>query len=737
MSIDRGHGIATSSVLADSYDLDGIIAKYEQFADTYLGHKAVEPTTDDDGDALIVGALYFNTVDNELRVYDGTDWQAVYAGALKVNNFTGDGTTVAFTMSTAPNNENSTQVYIDGVYQQKDTYTTVGAVLTFSEAPPTSAGIEVMIISSFEVSTADAQNVTYNQGGTGASSRTVENKLQESVSVKDFGAVGDGVTDDTAAIQAAIDTGAKVVHIPEGTYKIDGGINPLSDQTIYGSRCTLMVYSSSYVDNLSFGINVSNRDNVTIEGITLDVSNCSPTGSDYVYAIFITSTSTSTYNKNFIVTECSIIGNNTTHVFGIQVLDTVENTTISNCNITNIYSSAIAVEKSWEATVTRKIPKDTTIRECYIESLSSATTNALLWLSGFENINVVNNTFRSSAQETIKVYVNDTSIGYNGCTISGNSFYLVTDEIAYTTAIQAMGRSYIDLTTDTSSKGLVVSNNIFTADQDYAAGVAGKDVCAIANTVIDNANILHNTIVNYSVPISISNNHSTLSLTDGVHYTTYNSSYGGSAFVTTAGAFETNIVVNNNINGANSKGTFESNGITDNGGSPVVLISGGNDVSLGGATANQISAGTAKGYALTSNGISRFSTNITGSWPVIKIYNGNGEVGSITTVGSSTSYNTSSDYRLKEDELPMEGSVLRLKQLKPINFAWKIDGVRTDGFFAHDLQEVVPEAATGSKDAVDAEGNPDYQGIDQSKLVPLLVAALQEAITRIETLENA
>ena len=237
MSIDRGHGIATSSVLADSYDLDGIIAKYEQFADTYLGHKAVEPTTDDDGDALIVGALYFNTVDNELRVYDGTDWQAVYAGALKVNNFTGDGATIAYTLTTAPNNENSTQVYIDGVYQQKDTYTTVGAVLTFSEAPPTSAGIEVMIISSFEVSTAEAQNVTYTQGGTGSVSRTVENKLQESVSVKDFGAVGDGVTDDTTAIQAALDSGEKNILLPTGTYKTTSVLNRPSQVRFYGDGC--------------------------------------------------------------------------------------------------------------------------------------------------------------------------------------------------------------------------------------------------------------------------------------------------------------------------------------------------------------------------------------------------------------------------------------------------------------------------------------------------------------------
>jgi hypothetical protein len=179
--------------------------------------------------------------------------------------------------------------------------------------------------------------------------------------------------------------------------------------------------------------------------------------------------------------------------------------------------------------------------------------------------------------------------------------------------------------------------------------------------------------------------------------------------------------------------------------------------------------------------------------------NGGTNVGSITYTNTATSYVTSSDYRLKEDDVPMTGATERVKALRPINFAWKADGSRVDGFLAHEAQEVVPECVTGTKDAMrdeeyevtpavyedvitpaveavaavlDADGLviteaveavaettesvlvteavmgtrsvPDYQGIDQSKLVPLLTAALQEAITkiedlttRLETLENA
>jgi hypothetical protein len=189
----------------------------------------------------------------------------------------------------------------------------------------------------------------------------------------------------------------------------------------------------------------------------------------------------------------------------------------------------------------------------------------------------------------------------------------------------------------------------------------------------------------------------------------------------------------------------------------------------------QVDAGSGNARYTNLNGGSTFD---------IFRFNG-GLVGSITTSGTSTSYNTSSDYRLKEDYAPMTGATERVKALRPINFAWKSDGSRVDGFFAHELAEVVPEAATGAKDAmIDEEYEvtpavyedvttpaaeavlgedgvviteaveestesvlvaeavtgtrsvPDYQGIDQSKLVPLLTATIQELIARIEALEG-
>jgi len=213
------------------------------------------------------------------------------------------------------------------------------------------------------------------------------------------------------------------------------------------------------------------------------------------------------------------------------------------------------------------------------------------------------------------------------------------------------------------------------------------------------------------------------------------------------------------------------NGTTINGGLDLGLANTQwRDLYLSG-TAN-VGAITVDGGSLGNTGITNCDVQITrdrssniglravSNGEVMRFVHTSTDVGSIDITTSATSYNTSSDYRLKEDVQPMSGATDRLKELKPVNFAWKADGSRVDGFLAHEAQEVVPESVTGSKDAMqteeyevtpavtDEEGNvtteavmgerevPDYQGIDQSKLVPLLVATIQELEARITQLEN-
>ena len=111
-------------------------------------------------------------------------------------------------------------------------------------------------------------------------------------------------------------------------------------------------------------------------------------------------------------------------------------------------------------------------------------------------------------------------------------------------------------------------------------------------------------------------------------------------------------------------------------------------------------------------------------------------VGTIVTSASATAYNTSSDYRLKETIAPMTGALAKVAALKPVTYKWKVDGADAEGFIAHELAEVCPNAVTGAKDAVDADGNPQYQGIDTSFLVATLTAAIQELTARVAALET-
>ena len=176
------------------------------------------------------------------------------------------------------------------------------------------------------------------------------------------------------------------------------------------------------------------------------------------------------------------------------------------------------------------------------------------------------------------------------------------------------------------------------------------------------------------------------------------------------------------------------------------FTSGGGGIKLGAATATR-----------------EFSADNTGARQQIGFHNPNGEVGSIFTSGSATTFSTSSDYRLKENVVALSNAITRVKTLAPKRFNFIADANTTfDGFLAHEAQAVVPEAVIGTHNEVetwtqqqiddgdapdgtsagdnklDDDGNtiPVMQGIDHSKLVPLLTGALQEAITKIETLET-
>jgi hypothetical protein len=168
-------------------------------------------------------------------------------------------------------------------------------------------------------------------------------------------------------------------------------------------------------------------------------------------------------------------------------------------------------------------------------------------------------------------------------------------------------------------------------------------------------------------------------------------------------------------------------------------------LSHGTTTDNPGDANTNTGFAVLANGKYFFSCasdgghiNRNNAGYVLHSRFEGAHKGGVYVNSTNTSFQTSSDYRLKENIVNLDGAITRIKELAPRRFNFINEpGTTVDGFIAHEAVTVVPEAVTGTKDEVDSNGDPVYQGIDNGKLVPLLTAALQEAIAKIETLEAA
>jgi hypothetical protein len=151
------------------------------------------------------------------------------------------------------------------------------------------------------------------------------------------------------------------------------------------------------------------------------------------------------------------------------------------------------------------------------------------------------------------------------------------------------------------------------------------------------------------------------------------------------------------------------------------------------------SANTTTGLTLGPGGGINFVVNgstgyAAGFYTSNSVFN---NAGYIYLSGTSTTYSTSSDYRLKENIAPMTGALATIAKLKPVTYTWKADGSDGQGFIAHELQAVMPECVVGEKDAVNEDGSIKSQGIDTSFLVATLTAAIQELKAEIDLLKGS
>jgi hypothetical protein len=366
--------------------------------------------------------------------------------------------------------------------------------------------------------------------------------------------------------------------------------------------------------------------------------------------------------------------------------------------------------------------------------------------SGITSSEILDGTITDSDVNTAKIVVKDASGNVDVASNSGNNLqFKITNTFGsgsawYMNAYGADGNLYIGDTTDrltltgAGNMGLGVtpesgwhSTQFDVLQIGYGAAISAYTATATVKCISLSSNV-------YSTLGSALNGHKYIDNEEATLYHQY------------AGQHHFRVAPSGTADAAISWTTAMT--IDNDGG---VLVHRTSQSSGNNGVAFQVDAnGTVLDCETTYSGFDQFRFKYSGS-----------EVGSITISTSSTAYNTSSDYRLKENVVPMSGSIDRLKELKPSRFNFIADADKTvDGFLAHEAQAIVPECVTGEKDAMkmedyevtpavkDDDDNviteavmgersvPDMQGIDQAKLVPLLTSALQDAIAKIEQLES-
>jgi len=578
---------------------------------------------------------------------------------LTHNQFTCNGSTTAFTLSLSPIHENNTQVFLDGVYQQKTDYAVSGTTLTMDTAPANGAILEVMTFTQTEVNTLPASFVSGLTEVTAVGADhfmifdATDSALKKSL-VSDVLESATSISTSADATAITIDSNEKVTFTSDVT---TGG-----HLSVGGNNNELRFYEGS--NYVGFEAPALSADKIWVLPAA-DGSNgqvISTDGSGNLSFATVSGTTINNNADNRIITgsgTANTLEGEANFVFdgqnaGIGV-STVDNTSSASHTL----QLASVTDNNWSGSLLL-----TSADASSIYSRIVASTDGLD-LVNTKNTNMrffTNNAERMRITSTGNVGINETSPDFSGFGSNGGGLEL--DDV---------GSSFTAVKVSQGSTG-----NLY-----LAASTGAGYLWQHSNS-----------------PLIIgTNNAERIRIQDGTGRVGINAT--GIAYSSS----EKLSLYNDNF-GFGIKTTSTCAGLWNTG-----------------------TSGTYIGFAYGSGGAGG---------------------GGITFSGASTSYTSASDYRLKENVDYTWDATTRLKQLKPCRFNWISDSTNTlvDGFLAHEVSSIVPEAVTGEKDEVytaeEAEESPStevgdvkIQALDNAKLVPLLVKTIQELEARITTLENA
>jgi hypothetical protein len=435
-------------------------------------------------------------------------------GSFTVDRFSADGLQTTFILSIVPGTTLNTQVYINGVYQNKDTYVVSGSTLQFSQAPPLGTdNVEVVMLSTYSVGVVNADNVLYDPAGSGAVQTTVQVKLRESVSVKDFGAVGDGVTDDTVAINAAVtyvnSVGGGVVTFPSGTYGVSAAGNltgiqmqsgvylnitgaklkaisanspdyrlvhftGVSDCGVIGGEIEGDRATNSATGEQGHGIYIIlNCSNITVEGVT--IRDCFGDGT-YVGRVC----------SNIKVTGCTYTNNRRNNISVVSA----SNIFIDGCDISNANGTLPEAGIDVEPNSGDAVSNNVVITNCHIYdnaqqgiSFPAPPPTPLIETAIVANCHIFNN-----GSEGIRAsYVKNLEI--TGCVIYGNAGGGIVDTAALATSLNIDGNIIFDNTgsgVEGFASGTIIANNTIRNNTEWGVKWQfGQQVTISGNVISD------------------------------------------------------------------------------------------------------------------------------------------------------------------------------------------------------------------------------------------------------------